>query len=158
VQPRRLEQFRAVGRGQRNIEGDALVIDGERHVDARRTERPQLSIERRLARNLLAVNREDDVAGLELGARRRPRLAMPTTTTRLSISVENIPSQGRAGLLTRPNFLMSSSTGLSRSIGTIMLTCSALPLAFAFELQRADADQFAARGDQPGAAQFGCAG
>jgi hypothetical protein len=52
---------------------------------------------------------------------------MPITTTLLSISVEYIPSQGRAGLLTRPNLRKSSSTGFSRSIGTIMLTCSALP-------------------------------
>ena len=38
-----------------------------------------------------------------------------------------MPSHGRAGLLTRPNLRKSSSTGFNRSIGTIMLTCSALP-------------------------------
>src|ERR1700683_5179624 len=54
-----------------------------------------------------------------------PLPEMPITTTRLSISVENIPSHGRAGLLTRPNLRRSSSTGLSRSVGTRMLTCSA---------------------------------
>ena len=49
---------------------------------------------------------------------------IPTATTLSSISVVNMPSHGRAGLLTRPNFRRSSRTGFSRSIGTFMLRCS----------------------------------
>ena len=40
MQPRRLQQFGAVDRGQRHVEGDALMIDGQRHVDAGGAQRP----------------------------------------------------------------------------------------------------------------------
>src|ERR1700690_70000 len=65
-----LEQPRTVGRGQHHIEGDALMIDGERHVDAGRPERPELPVEAGLACDLLAVDSQDHIAGLEVGARR----------------------------------------------------------------------------------------
>src|ERR1700682_1335098 len=72
MQPRRLEQPRPVDRGQHHVEGDALVVDRERHVDTGRAERPELSIKVRLAGDLFALDGEDDITGLELGARRRP--------------------------------------------------------------------------------------
>src|ERR1700751_3689960 len=71
VQPRRLEQFGTIGRGQHYIEGDALMIDRERHIDAGGAERPELAVETGLARDLFAVHSEDDVAGLEFGTRPR---------------------------------------------------------------------------------------
>src|SRR5215510_12845656 len=68
MQPRRLQQLGAVGRAQRHVEGDALVMDGERHIDAGSAKRPEFSIKLALAGNLVAVDAEDHVAGLELGA------------------------------------------------------------------------------------------
>src|SRR5229473_4195250 len=38
MQPRRLEQPPPVGRGQHHVEGDALVVDRERHIDTRGSE------------------------------------------------------------------------------------------------------------------------
>src|SRR6202521_680251 len=72
MQPRRLEQPPPVGRGQHHVEGDALVVDRERHIDTRGSERPELSIKLRLAGDLLALDGQDDIAGLDLGTRRRP--------------------------------------------------------------------------------------
>ena len=69
----------------------------------------------------------DDMISRMVDRAAGPLAEIPTTTSLFSISWQNIPSHGRAGLLTRPNFRRSSSTGLSRSMGTIMLTCSALP-------------------------------
>src|SRR5215510_13192352 len=34
MQPRRLQQLGSIGRAQRHVKGDALVMDGERHNDA----------------------------------------------------------------------------------------------------------------------------
>ena len=34
MQPRAFQQLGAIDRGQHHVEGDALMIDGERHVDA----------------------------------------------------------------------------------------------------------------------------
>src|SRR6478752_1225699 len=59
MQPRPLEQLGAVDRGQR-------------HVNASGPERPEFSVEGALTRNPFAVHREDNVAGLELGAGGRP--------------------------------------------------------------------------------------
>src|SRR6476660_1898798 len=56
MQPRPLEQLGAIGRGQHHVEGDAFVIDGERHVDAGRSERPELPIEGALTGELFAVH------------------------------------------------------------------------------------------------------
>src|SRR5829696_6265110 len=71
MQSWRLQQLGAVDRTQHHVEGDALMVDRERHVDAGSAERPELSVEAGLAGDLVAVDREDDVAGLEFGARRR---------------------------------------------------------------------------------------
>src|SRR5581483_6413390 len=77
VQLRRLQKLEAIGRRHRDVESDALMMraalmmHGERHVDAGSAERPHLLVEAGLARDLLAVNGEDDVAGLELGASSR---------------------------------------------------------------------------------------
>ena len=70
MQPRCLEQFGAIDRAQHHVEGNALMIDGERHVDTGGAERPEPSVEAGLTRDLFAVHGEDDIAGLEFGARR----------------------------------------------------------------------------------------
>src|ERR1700691_2479153 len=70
MQPRRLEQLGPICRGQHDVEGDTLVVNRERYVDARRAKRPELAIEAGLARDLFALHGQDDVAGLEFGARR----------------------------------------------------------------------------------------
>src|SRR5260363_275736 len=68
VQPRRLEQLGAIGRGHGDVEGDALVMHREWHVHAGVAERPELAVEFALARHLVAIDAEDDVAGLQFGA------------------------------------------------------------------------------------------
>src|SRR3954452_22972123 len=68
VQLRRLQELEAIGRGHRDVEGDAFMMYRQRHVDAGGAEAPQLLVEARLARDLLAVDREDDAGGLELVA------------------------------------------------------------------------------------------
>src|SRR5665647_806088 len=68
MQPRPLQQPGAVGRGQRYVEGDAVMVDGERHVDTCRPERPEFAVEAALTGDLLALHRQDDVASLEFGA------------------------------------------------------------------------------------------
>src|SRR5665213_1704448 len=70
MQPRRLEQPGPIGRSQHDVEGYALMMDGERYVDARGSKRPELAIEAGLARDLFTLHGQDDVAGLEFGARR----------------------------------------------------------------------------------------
>src|SRR5258705_13457797 len=94
-----LEEFGAVGRSHRYIEGVALTIERERHVDPGSAERPQFFIKLHLAHDLFAPPRQDQVAGLSSARAAGPLGAMPATTTLSSISVENTPSQGRAGLL-----------------------------------------------------------
>src|SRR6185295_19856799 len=71
MKPWRLQQPGAIGRAQHHVEGNALMVDRERHVDPGGAERPEFSVEAGLAGNLVAVDREDDVAGLEFGARCR---------------------------------------------------------------------------------------
>src|SRR5215472_15278169 len=44
MQPRRLEQPRAVGGSQHHVECNALVVHGERHVHASSSERPEFPI------------------------------------------------------------------------------------------------------------------
>src|SRR5258708_19202472 len=68
MQPRTLEQLGAIDRAQHHIKGDALMEYSERHVGARRSERPELSVESGLTSHLFAFHGQDDVAGLEFGA------------------------------------------------------------------------------------------
>src|SRR3981081_1447588 len=70
VQPRRLEQSGAVGRVQHYVEGHAVMVDGERHIDSGGPERPEFAIKLRLACDLFALHGQDDVAGPEFGAAR----------------------------------------------------------------------------------------
>src|SRR5579872_2620859 len=72
VEARRFQQPRTVGRGQHDIEGDALMMHRQWHVDAGRSQRPELAVEARLRGDLVAVDGEDHVAGLEFGAGCRP--------------------------------------------------------------------------------------
>src|SRR6185369_5234166 len=71
MQSWRLQQSGAIDRAQHHVEGDALMVDRERHVDAGGAERPELSVEAGLAGDLVAADREDNVVGLEFGARGR---------------------------------------------------------------------------------------
>src|SRR6266702_4443252 len=88
VQLRRLQKLEAIGRRHRDIEGDALMMHSERHVDAGGAEPPHFLVEGRLACDLLAVHSEDDVAVLSSARAAGPLAEIPITTTRLSISVE----------------------------------------------------------------------
>src|SRR5215475_1845455 len=72
MKPWAFKQLGAVGRGQHHIEGNAFVVDGEWYIDARRPERPELAVERALARHPFALDGKDDIAGLQFGARRWP--------------------------------------------------------------------------------------
>src|SRR5215218_10233043 len=71
MQSWRLQQLGAVDRAQHHVEGDALMIDRERHVDSGRPQRPEFPVKTGLAGDLVAIDGEDDVAGLDFGARRR---------------------------------------------------------------------------------------
>src|SRR5579863_2769438 len=65
---RRLQEPRAVNRGEHDIEGHALMMHGQRHIHTGRPKRPELAIEARLARDFIAVDGEGHIAGLEFGA------------------------------------------------------------------------------------------
>src|SRR5262245_59047617 len=70
MQSRALQELGAVDRSQGHIEGDTFMMDRERHIDPGRAQRPELAVEIVLSGNLVAVDAEDHVAGLQLGARR----------------------------------------------------------------------------------------
>src|SRR5947208_15658190 len=71
MKPRRLQQLGAIGRAQYHVEGDALMVNREGHVDAGGAERPELAVETGLAGDLVAADRKDDVACLQFGTRCR---------------------------------------------------------------------------------------
>src|SRR5689334_7121265 len=72
VQARRLEEAVAVGGDHVLLEGAALAIDRERHLDAGGTARPDAAIESRQIAHLASADREHDVAGVVPGLLRRP--------------------------------------------------------------------------------------
>src|SRR4051812_9193323 len=67
MQPRSLEESRAVGRFDLDVEGVALAVKRERHIDAGGAKRPELSVELPLVQDLLAIDGENHVAGPEFG-------------------------------------------------------------------------------------------
>src|ERR1700687_5830507 len=152
MQPRPLEQSRTLGGGQHHIEGDALVVDGERHVDARGSVRPEFSVEGGLTCDIFALHGQDDVAGLEFCARRGP---LPGDADHHDLIVD----LGRVHTEPGPRRLVDAAE-LSQVVEHRLeqidrhdhVDVLGLALALAFELQRADADQLAAVRDQPGAA------
>src|SRR6266851_6738807 len=155
MQPRRLEQPRPVGRGQHHVEGDALVVDRQRHVDTGRAERPELSIKLRLAGDLLALDGQDDIAGLELGARRRP-LCGDADHHQLVLDLgREHPEPGPRRLVDTTEFAQIVDHRLEQIDRHDHVDVFGLALALALELQRTDADQFAAVRDRRGAAPIG---
>jgi len=84
-----------------------------------------------------------------------PFAEIPTTTTLFSISVENIPSQGRAGLLTRTEFAQIVEHRLEQIDRHDHVDVLGLAPALALELQRADAEQFRRGSRSRGAAPIG---
>ena len=134
------------------------MIDGERHVDAGGPERPELAVEAGLAGDLVAIDREDDVAGLEFGARRRS-LAGDADHH------EAVVDLGRVHAEPRPRRLVDAAE-LAQIVEHRFqqvdrhdhVDVLGLAVALAFELQRADADQLAAVRDQSGAAPIGMRG
>src|ERR1700716_849358 len=152
MQPRRLEQPRPVGRGQHHVEGDALVVDRERHVDTRGSERPELSIKLRLAGDLLALDGQDDIAGLKFGARRRPLCRDPDHHHLVLDFGREHPEPGPRRLVDATEFAQIVEHRLEQIDRHDHVDVLGLAPALALELQRADAEQFAAVRDQRGAA------
>src|SRR5450755_874097 len=158
MQPRRLQQLGAVDRGQHYVEGDAVMVDGKRYVDAGGPERPQLSVKRGLACDLLAVDSQNDVAGLEFGARRRA-LGGDADHHHLVVDLGRIhPEPGPRRLVDAAELAQVVEHRLEQIDRHDHVDMLGLALALAFELQRADADQLAAVGDQSGAAPVGMRG
>ena len=87
VQARALEEPGAVARVHRHLEGAAVAVDEQRHVDAGIAERPHLAERGGKLAHLAARDRQDDVAGADLGRLRGAARARPTTTILSSISV-----------------------------------------------------------------------
>src|ERR1043166_6453860 len=71
------EEFAAVGRFHAHLEGTAVAIDRERHVDARMSERPYAAEQPGEVVHLRAGDREHDVAGAQIGALRRTATGEP---------------------------------------------------------------------------------
>src|ERR1700681_1454863 len=155
MQARRLEHTPPVDRGQHHVEGYALVVDRERHIDTRGSERPELSIKLRLAGDLLALDGQDDIAGLELGARRRP-LCGDADHHQLVLDLgREHPEPGPRRLVDTTEFAQIVDHRLEQIDRHDHVDVFGLALALALELQRTDADQFAAVRDQRGAAPIG---
>src|SRR5207253_6002625 len=158
MQPWRLQQLRPIGRAQHHVESDALVVDRERHVDAGGAERPELAIEAGLAGNLVAVDREDDIARLEFGARCRS-LAGDADYHDAVVDFGGVHAEPRPRrLVDAAEFPDVVEHRLQQVDRYDHVDVFGLALALAFELQRTDADQFAAVRDQPGAAPIGMRG
>src|SRR6185436_11900764 len=64
---RAFEEFGAVARRDRHLEGAAVAIDQQRHIHAGLTERPHLAEHGGKLAHLAPVDRQDDVAGAEVG-------------------------------------------------------------------------------------------
>src|SRR5712692_5164380 len=71
MQPRALEETAAVGRGDAHLQGAAVAIDGDRHLDPRIAERPDAAEQGCEVADVRAADREHDVAGAQVGAPRR---------------------------------------------------------------------------------------
>src|SRR5258706_7362132 len=72
MQALRLEEPAAVGRGDVEVEGAAVAIDGQRHRHAGFAARPDAAEEPGQLVDRRAVDRQHDVAALQVGALRRP--------------------------------------------------------------------------------------
>src|SRR4051812_32593834 len=143
VQLRRLQELETIGRGHRDVEGDAFMMYRQRHVDAGSAEAPQLLVEAGLARDLLAVDREDDVAGLELGTGGRAVGGDPDHN-------HAVVDLGRKESEPRPCRLVDAAEPAQIVQDRFQqvdrhdhVDVLGLAVALAFELQRADADQLA---------------
>src|ERR1043166_7124585 len=77
MQTGRLEEFAAVGGFHPHLEGAAVAIDRERHVDAGMAERPHPAEQTGEVVHLRAGDREHDVAGAQIGAFGRPTAGEP---------------------------------------------------------------------------------
>src|SRR6202790_2700925 len=158
MQPRSLEQPRTVGRGQHHVEGDAVMVHGERHVDAGRPERPEFPVEGGLARDLFALHGQDHVAGLEFGARRWPFCGDADPHHAVVDLGRKHPEPRPRRLVDAAEFAQIVEHRLEQVDRHDHVDMLGLALALALELQRADADQFAAGRDQSGAAPIGMRG
>src|SRR5581483_2822255 len=143
VQPRRLEQLGAVDRGEHHVEGDAFMVHRKWHVDAGMSERPEPAIELGLAGDALAIDRQDDVASLELGAG-RGAVVGDADDDDLVVDLGRIEPEPRSR---RPvdatEFAQIIEHRLEQVDRHDHVDMLGLAVALAFELQRADADQFA---------------
>src|ERR1043166_5356587 len=74
---RTFQEFGAVARLDRHLEGAAVAVDQERHVHARIAERPHFAEQRRELAHLAAADRQDDVAGAHVGGLCRPARRQP---------------------------------------------------------------------------------
>ena len=68
VHPGRLQQLRAIGGDQHHVEGIALAVQRQRHLDAGGAQCPQAAVKFRGVGHRPAADRENDVAGADLGA------------------------------------------------------------------------------------------
>ena len=134
------------------------MVNGERHIDAGRPERPEFAVEGALARDLLALHRQNDVAGLELGARRRA-VGGDADHHDLIVNLGRVHSEpGARRLVDAAEFTQIVEHRLEQVDRHDHVDVLGLALALAFELQRADADQLARGRDQRGAAPIGMRG
>ena len=127
MQHRALEEAAAVGRAHAHLEGLALAIDQQRHLDAGLAERPDAPEQSGEIATSAPATREHNVAGAQVGALRRAAAGQARHATLLA-DLGGVDAEPRARrTVGAADVSRSSRIGFSRSIGTTMLTSSSVP-------------------------------